>query len=175
MPVPFKPMNIWQLVKILQTSDYKELHVHHTWKPNHSHFNGDNHQQLQIGMYNHHTAPQPRGRGWTDIGQHITLFPDGVILTGRSFDRWPASIEGHNEGAFCMEMVGNFDKGHDVLEGIQLVQAIRISRAFYNAGKNIRFHNENSTKSCPGTSLTKKYWMDRVLHLDVENYRTATD
>ena len=46
---------------------------HHTWRPSYSTFNGDNHFALQANMRNHHV----HNNGWSDIGQHISIFPDG--------------------------------------------------------------------------------------------------
>ena len=79
-----------QLIEMLKLYNHKELQVHHTWRPNHSNFNGKNHQALQDGMRNYHT----KNNGWSDIAQHVTLFPDGKFLTGRSFNQSPAGITG---------------------------------------------------------------------------------
>ena len=35
---------------------------------------------FQEGMYHYHTVVN----GWEDIGQHLTLFPDGSWLTGKA-------------------------------------------------------------------------------------------
>ena len=51
--------------------------------------------------------------GWNDIGQHFTIFPDGLILTGRSLEKSPACIYGQNANAICIENLGNFDLGGD--------------------------------------------------------------
>lgn len=52
---------------------------HHTWKPRYSGFNGKNHFEMQRAMKRYHI----NDRGWSDIGQHFSIFPDGVVLTGR--------------------------------------------------------------------------------------------
>ena len=59
-----------------------------------------------------------RGREASDghghyIAQHFNVFPDGMITTGRHLNSKPISIRGWNDGAICIEIYGDFDKGHD--------------------------------------------------------------
>ena len=62
-----------------------------------------------------------------DIAQHVTIAPDGMIWTGRDWNKIPASVGyGMNVGAFMFEMVGNFDTGHDRLEGEQLESVLTV-------------------------------------------------
>ena len=153
-----------QLLKILDKHVFKQLHIHHTWKPTHRSFKGDNHIAMQQSMYNHHT----KTNGWSDIAQHLTLFPDGLWLTGRPFNISPASIKGWNTGALCVEMVGNFDKigqlpyndlGYDELDGEQKRRILLLMRYFIDryGEDSIKFHREGpgAGKTCPGTSLNK--------------------
>jgi hypothetical protein len=100
--------------------------------------------------------------GWNDIAQHVTLFPDGRFATGRDFGRNPASITGHNSRAFMMEMIGDFDINRDPFDGKQKESAIKLSQYFDRKGRYIRFHNENSSKSCPGTAIRKEEFMAEV-------------
>jgi hypothetical protein len=100
--------------------------------------------------------------GWNDIGQHVTLLPDGKFVTGRDFSKTPASITGHNTGGFACEMLGNFDIGHDKLEGAQRESIIRLAKYFDDKGRYVRFHRENAAKTCPGTSIDKTEFMDEV-------------
>lgn len=161
----FKKLTVSELIKLLDKYTFKQLHIHHTWKPNHSNFTGDNHEALQQGMYNYHVNQLK----WSDIGQHVTLMPDGLFVTGRDFNRSPASIRGWNFRAFAVEMLGNFDKGFDILEGPQKDSIIQLSRYFVKRfGKECaKFHNEgpNVTKTCPGTSIDKDEFMKEVITL----------
>lgn len=152
-------LNPYNLIEKISKIRYNELHIHHTYIPNHSHFNGKNHEALQNGMRNYHITTN----GWSDIGQHVTLFPDGVFLTGRDFEKTPASIYDHNQGAFAVEMVGNFDIGHDVLKGEQLNSLLILIKHFIERECFVRFHNENSAKTCPGSSLNKKDLMEMAI------------
>lgn len=158
----FEIISVDDLIKRLENYTYNQLHIHHTWKPDHSNFNGNNHIQLQQGMYNYHT----KQLGWRDIGQHVTLMPDGTFVTGRDFSQTPASIRGWNVGAFAVEMLGNFDKDRDKLRGKQKESILRLSKYFgerfgYNS---IKFHREGPGvfKTCPGSSINKDDFIKEV-------------
>lgn len=155
-----------ELLKMLDKHKFKQFHIHHTWKPEHKDFNGNNHMRLQESMKNYHI----NSNGWSDIGQHISVFPDGKIVTGRPFGTTPASIKGWNTNAFAMETIGNFDIGHDKLEGKQLETVLRLIKYFIeNYGQGaIKFHREGPgvTKSCPGTSLNKTKLIAEAISLD---------
>lgn len=147
----------------------KELHVHHTYAPSHKNFNGKNHQELQNGMRNYHIDTN----GWRDIGQHLTLMPDGLWVFGRDFNDDPASISGRNHLGFAIEMLGNFDKGHDKLEGKQLDSMLKFSKFFIeffklDFDKNIIFHNQYANKSCPGSSLDRAFFITQVKNYGVD-------
>lgn len=165
----FRILNTEQLLKELDRYKFKQLHIHHTWKPEHKDFKGNNHIAMQQGMYNYHT----KTLGWQDIGQHLTLFPDGKWVTGRPFNITPASIKDWNTGALAVEMLGNFDNGHDKLQGDQLNSILRVIKYFIDKyGENsIKFHREGPgvTKTCPGTSLNKAKLIQDAKNLGREN------
>ena len=164
-----------QLIKELAKYSYKQLHIHHTWKPTHRDFNGKNHLALQQSMRNYHVNT----RGWKDIGHHLALMPDGKWVTGRPFNQNPASIKGWNTGALGVEMVGNFDKkgtgaanssGYDKLEGKQLESVLALIQYYGNrfGYSGVKFHREGPGvgKTCPGTSLDKTTMINQA-----KNYR----
>ncbi|GFN30807.1 N-acetylmuramoyl-L-alanine amidase [Paenibacillus xylaniclasticus] len=93
--------NIKRSIKILQ--------VHHTWKPSYDNFKGNNHFTMLKGMRNSHI----NNNGWSDIGQNLTIFPDGVISLCRPLEVSPAGIKGANVNGICVEIIGNFDIGGD--------------------------------------------------------------
>lgn len=83
---------------------------HHTWRPDYKSFKDrPDHTYWLESMRNAHI----KERGWNDIGQNITVFPDGIIALCRPIDVQPAGIFGANRGAICIENLGNFDKGSD--------------------------------------------------------------
>jgi len=146
----------------LDPLDYKMFQIHHTWKPEHSDFNGNNHMSLQDGMKDYHVD----NNGWADIGQHITVFPDGVIVTGRDFNKDPVGISGHNKGAFMVEMIGNFDIGNDKLEDEQLKTVMLLTNYFIKRDIKIVFHRDYSYKSCPGSSIKKDTFLKVATETD---------
>ena len=122
----FRILTTEELLKELDKYTFKQLHWHHTWKPSHNNFTGNNHLALQQRMYNYHVNVN----GWSDIGQHVTLTPDGKWVTGRLFNIAPASIKGWNTGAFAVEMLGNFGIGHDKFEGKQKESMLKLTKYF---------------------------------------------
>jgi hypothetical protein len=149
------------------TQHINEQHTHHTWKPNHSNYPKYSTLELHKNMRNSHM----NSNGWNDIAQHITIGKDGLIVLGRDIRQVPVSAKTHNGTTnlhpFAYEMIGNFDKGNDILEGKQLESAIKISRYFYKKNKPVMFHRElllygKVPKTCPGTGVDKKWFMDLV-------------
>ena len=147
------------------TRQVKQLHVHHTWSPSHKDYNGSNGLELQQAMRNYHVNTL----GWSDIGQHLTLLPDGQWVTGRDFNKDPASIFGWNEGAFAIEMLGNFDKGNDEFKDPQAVAMFKFCAAFclqkiLNVDTNVKFHRDSPTagKTCPGTGIDRTWFMNKL-------------
>jgi N-acetylmuramoyl-L-alanine amidase len=84
---------------------------HHTYLPNYSNFNGTNHFKMMESMKTHHITVSK----FSDIAQQLTIFPDGLICTGRDFNKEPAGIYGQNRRAICIENVGNFDRRGDIM------------------------------------------------------------
>lgn len=141
------------------------IQQHHTYIPSYIHFKGNNHFELQKGMKNTHVNLN----GWVDIGQHISIFPDGSIVTGRNFETSPACIYGNNANAFCIENIGNFDSGADVMTVEQKDSIIEVTahlcRKFnlvadtnrivyhhwFNLATGVRNNGSGNNKSCPGT------------------------
>ncbi|MDP4181179.1 MAG: peptidoglycan recognition family protein [Bacillota bacterium] len=147
------------------TRSIKQLHVHHTWKPDHSDYNGSNGIALQTAMRNYHVNTN----GWNDIAQHLTLLPDGQWVTGRDFNQDPASILGWNDGAFCIEMLGNFDAGFNKFTGQQANAMFEFCAFFVlqmklDVNACVKFHrdNPNAGKTCPGTGIERGWFMNTL-------------
>jgi N-acetylmuramoyl-L-alanine amidase/Bacterial SH3 domain len=139
---------------------------HHTFSPSYALFN-NNHFELQQGMKNFHV----NHNGWADIGQHFTTFPDGVIVTGRNLELSPACITGNNANAMCIENLGNFDSGKDVMTPAQKETIIRMTAAmckryniavniqkivyhhWFNLASGVRNNGAGNNKTCPGTNF----------------------
>ena len=159
MPTPtFQRLSPEQFEQLLQkfpfTRNIDAVHMHHTWRPRQSDFRG--HETI-VSMWRYHTQVN----GWSDIAQHLTIDPEGMVWLGRNWNLPPASAAGHNGnksfGPFMFEMIGDFDQGRDIFGGAQKETALRVvalvqSRFHLPAG-TLRFHNAMSPKSCPGSSL----------------------
>lgn len=140
---------------------------HHTWSPDYTHFNGNNHFERQLAMRNHHV----RNNGWSDIGQHFTSFPDGTIVTGRSLEATPACIYGANRDSICIEHLGNFDIDGDTMTNEHRLAIIQMTAAlcdkfrlpvstfsiiyhhWFELSTGKRNNGTGGNKSCPGTNF----------------------
>ena len=156
------------------TRTVTRLQVHHTGLPDYSCFfksNGTTEDELtrQKSMKDYHT----KTNGWSDIAQHFTIFPNGKIVTGRSLNSNPAGITGWNPNAICVEIYGNFDKGHDIMKEAQkqavimlygeLCKKIKLTpsnttirpHAWFTSGGTYLgdYIAGKSRKTCPGTNF----------------------
>ncbi|WP_161793371.1 peptidoglycan recognition protein family protein [Cohnella kolymensis] len=149
---------------------FSEVHVHHTWSPTIADFRTRPGDYYVRAMWRFHTGT----RGWSDIAQHATIDPDGFIWSGRSLLVPPASASGYNDTdndgvhPFMFEMIGNFDKGEEKLEGAQLAAAaglcLAIMKLWHRGLDMIRFHREFTTlKTCPGSGIDKAWFVEQVL------------
>lgn len=141
---------------------------HHTYIPSYKHFKGDNHFDMCKSMENAHLE-----RGFAEIAQNLTTFPDGTIMVCRNLNLIPAGIKGANSNGICIENVGNFDVGGDEMTDIHQNCILTISMILLtrfglkpndqsivyhhwydlNLGKRIVLEGTGSTKSCPGTNF----------------------
>ena len=170
MPRPFLQLKLDQFAELIQQFPWKrtvnDVHVHHTWRPNHADFYSRPPIQTIEGMFRYHTTHA----GFSDIAQHVTIDPDGDIWTGRNFNDPPASAKGFNGnttiGPFMFEMIGDFDRDRDPWKGPQRDTAIEVIALIQKLWKlppeAFRFHNDMSSKSCPGSSLVKQEILDLV-------------
>lgn len=137
-------------------------HMHHTWSPNHN--TKGTTLQLHKNMRNYHVNTN----GWQDIAQHISIGKDGKVVLGRNINTMPASASGYNGSAsshpFMFETIGNFDRGHDRLQGKQLETVLAITKYLHvTKGKKLKFHNEmTNVKSCPGSGIDKAQFVKQV-------------
>jgi hypothetical protein len=170
----------------------KLVQDHHTYVPGYAQFKGDNHFVMLNGMEESHIQ-----RGFDQIAQNLTTFPDGTIAICRNFDIAPAGIKGANMYGLCIENVGNFDKGGDVISEEQkktiiFLNAVLCKRFnlkpsintvvyhhWYDLNTGARTNGTGTTKSCPGTNFfggntvetAQKYFIpliSEVLKLDNE-------
>jgi hypothetical protein len=168
MPRPFQRLTLDQFHDLLWqfqfTRGIESVHLHHTWLPDRTGYRG---LASIEAIYQFHTATN----GWSDIAQHITISPDGTIWTGRNWNDPPASVKGFNgnseRGPLMVEMIGDFDKGKDPLDGVQRDAAIAvialIQERFQLPAESLRFHNQmTSVKTCPGNGIDYEVILEAV-------------
>lgn len=168
----YKLMNVSEFKNYLDSLNITRritlVQLHHTYSPSYSQFTGNNHMALQKSMRDYHV----KERGFADIAQTFTIFPDGKICTGRDINKAPAGIYGANSTGVCIECVGNFDKGGDTMTEAQKNAIVSVTRMLldrlklnartgvtYHAwwsegGTNLGTYNKaRSAKTCPGTGF----------------------
>ncbi|TFE27519.1 peptidoglycan recognition family protein [Cohnella luojiensis] len=149
---------------------FNGIHVHATWRPTIQDYReAKDKESLIQAMWRFHTGT----RKFTDIAQHVTIDPDGYIWEGRSLLTSPASTYDHNDSdndgvhPFMFEMIGNFDRGAEVLTGAQLETTLGLCRGIMTRWKlglpDIRFHREmQSGKTCPGSGIDKAKFLAQL-------------
>jgi hypothetical protein len=170
----FTLMSVEEFASHLETFRFtrpvSRIQNHHTWIPNYSHFNGHNHFERLRSMRHSHIVD----RGWSEIGQNITTFPDGSIAICRPLNTVPACIKGANTGSIGMEHLGNFDIGGDTQDPqyrthqatiiavnalfcrkLKLIPSTNsiVYHHWYDLNTGVRTNGTGSTKSCPGTDF----------------------
>ncbi|HYP05201.1 MAG TPA: caspase family protein [Bryobacteraceae bacterium] len=157
MPSNFREFSVADLSSLLAAYPFRRniesIHLHHTWRPNHSQYRGLSSIEA---MDRFHTE-----QGFGGLAQHLTLSPEGTLWTGRDWNRRPASAIGFNgnagTGPFMIEMIGDFDTGQDSFGDPQKAAAIRtvaiLLEFFRLPVSRLKFHNHMSKKSCPGTAI----------------------
>ena len=155
----FHSLTLDQFSQLLQRFRFNRkidaVHMHHTWCPNHAQYRGE--ASIEA-MWRYHTQEN----GWSDIAQHVSIAPDGTIWTGRDWNAPPASATGYNgtgiSGPFMLEIIGDFDRGCDRLEGAQQTAVVgviaRVQEKFGLPVESLRFHNGMThQKTCPGSGV----------------------
>lgn len=168
MAKPFYPLTLEEFTDLLDrfrfTRKIDAVHMHHTWRPNHSQYQGE--KSIE-GMWRYHTQE----KGWSDIAQHISIAPDGTIWTGRNWNAQPVSARGYNgnrvSGPFMFEIIGDFDGGCDPFAGIQRETVIgviaRVQKKFGLGLDSLRFHNfMTDQKTCPGSGIVYEDFLAEI-------------
>jgi len=168
----YKLMNVSEFKAYLDRLRIKRkitlIQLHHTYSPAYAQFTGNNHLALYNSMRDYHV----KTRNFNDIAQTFTIFPDGKICTGRDINSAPAGIYGANSTGICIECIGNFDKGGDVMTDAQknaIIGAVKtlLDKFGLNAKTGVTYHawwtsggtslgtyvKGKSAKTCPGTNF----------------------
>lgn len=163
----FLLLNIEEFKKWLDDANIKrEIKViqnHHTYKPDYKSFK-KNYYALLTSMEKYHLK-----RGFSEIAQNLTIFPDGLIAVCRSFEKDPAGIKGANTGSICIENIGNFDSeimkeeqkiailnSNAVLcKKFKIIPSINtiIYHHWFDLDSGLRTNGTGNTKTCPGINF----------------------
>ncbi len=125
--------------------------IHHSAIPNASRYQGIS--TVQEIQRNHQIY-----RGFTDIGYHFLVGPDGVVYEGRPILAEGAHVRYHNSGRIGICLVGDYRKEQDPLSapGIHaLVSLCRyLLRSFNLPPQGIWGHKDlDPHTECPGETL----------------------
>jgi N-acetyl-anhydromuramyl-L-alanine amidase AmpD len=98
--------------------------------------------------------------GWSDIGYHFLIGPEGTIYEGR-----PETVVGAhcspNTNAVGICLIGDYDPARDTLtlaseKALIELMAWLASKYSIDPEKNIFGHCDFSPKSCPGATVYKR-------------------
>jgi len=129
----------------------RQVILHHTYRPTREQYKGVSTIQ---GIWQYHT----KTCGWSDIGYHLLVGPEGAIWLGRPIDKEGAHARGQNHDSIGISMIGDFDE--EKLGEPQRLATTAALRAllerFELTANSINFHRDYARKSCPGTKLVKQ-------------------
>jgi N-acetylmuramoyl-L-alanine amidase len=119
----------------------------------------------------YHMHPQPRGRGWRDIGYHFVVRKDGLVELGRPVSHPGAHVEGFNAETIGICFTGHGDLSDFTLaqyeRGLQLVRDLQAKHGVPTA--NVLGHRETtqagappSGKTCPGSKVDMDAFRKRL-------------
>jgi hypothetical protein len=151
------------------TRKIKLIQQHHTYSPDYAYCGKytDKFKPL-LSMEAAHLE-----RGFTEIAQNFTIYPNGMIAVCRDINTIPAGIKGANSNGVCIEIIGNFDLGGDEMSIAQKQAILKVNawllkkfglrssvdtlvyHHWYDLtlGTRLKTGQAGSRKSCPGTNF----------------------
>ena len=175
-----KDVKEW-LSKQKVTRKITRLQVHNTFLPDYTTWEKTDKKVFSEPHFGRAQSLDDYGKktwGYSDghghyTAQNFTVFPDGKIIVSRNLNSKPIGIKGWNDGALCIEIYGNFDKGKDIMNTSQKKAVIylygelckrfkipvdtahiRPHCHFTASGTYLGKYDPNrSAKTCPGTNF----------------------
>ena len=175
-----KDVKEW-LSKQKVTRKITRLQVHNTFLPDYTTWEKTDKKVFSEPHFGRAQSLDDYGKkkwGYSDgnghyTAQNFTIFPDGKIIVSRNLNSKPIGIRGWNDSALCIEIFGNFDKGHDVMTSAQKKAVIYLyselckrfkipvdtahirPHCWFTAGGTYlgKYNPSRSAKSCPGTNF----------------------
>ena len=175
-----KDVKEW-LSKQKVTRKITRLQVHNTFLPDYTTWEKTDKKVFSEPHFGRAQSLDDYGKktwGYSDghghyTAQNFTVFPDGKIIVSRNLNSKPIGIKGWNDGALCIEIYGNFDKGKDIMNTSQkkaiiylygeLCKKFKIPvdtahirpHCWFTAGGSYlgKYNSSRSAKTCPGTNF----------------------
>jgi len=104
--------------------------------------------------------------GWSDIGYHRVIAPDGTIALGRSLWDQGAHVRGHNRGTVGICLIPVRTHAGIACFEDYFTEAQRIALKGYLGElaeltdiEKVSGHNEYSRKECPGFRVKTEDWL----------------
>lgn len=132
-------------------AEIRQIILHHTYRPTTEQYKG---LATIQGIWQYHT----KTCGWSDIGYHLLVGPEGAIWLGRPIDREGAHAKGQNGDSIGLSMIGDFDDEKlGEKQRLATTAALRALLERYELSANaINFHRDYSRKTCPGSKINKQ-------------------
>ena len=178
-----KEVKEW-LVNQKVTRKITRLQVHNTFLPDYKTWENTDKKVFSEPHFGRAQSLDDYGKktwGYSDghghyTAQNFTVFPDGKIIVSRNLNSKPIGIKGWNDGALCIEIYGNFDKGKDIMNTSQKKAVIYLygelckrfkipvntthirPHCWFTAGGTYlgTYNSSRSAKTCPGTNFWGK-------------------
>ena len=127
-----------------------------------------------------HTAPKPRGRGWSDIGYNFCVEKVGgglyVAIMARPMYRNGSHVGGHNTGSIGIALVGDFSTRQPPLAQVGTTAELcaAICRSTGIRTDQIFPHRHFKATACPGL-VPMGTIREMVAQLRTGRFHRATD
>lgn len=144
------------------TRGIREVVLHHTWSPTAAQYKG---QATWEGIRDYHVGQ----RGWSDIGYHYGVGPEGSVWRLRPVTRSGAHVLSRNRHTVGVVLLGNYDVEDPMANGLPVAaQVVRVLvERFKLKAEHIRFHREFQDKTCPGTKIDLAEFRKMVVNVEV--------
>lgn len=137
---------------ITNIKKFTTIQQHHTASPAYKDVKSNNHISLMKSMENYHV----NNLKMTEIAQHFSTFPDGLICVGRPLNKDGGGfLSPKNKDSITVENVGNFDSDlmtKEQKESIIFLNALLCIKCnIVPSVDTLIYHCWIQNKSCPGT------------------------
>ncbi|WP_283638119.1 peptidoglycan recognition protein family protein [Marinovum algicola] len=124
--------------------------------------------EIVAAVHRMHTAPKSQGgRGWSMIGYHEIICPDGERIAARPLERYGAGAIGHNRGVKHVLMIERktIDRTYRPEQLYYPEQLAAARESIAEFGQQTQFkrllgHREVAAKLCPGFDVIDRDWTD---------------